>query len=206
MTAADNPKTALRQEILAKRNALPETARHDYSQRITATILSSAAYRNATNILAYQSFGSEFMTDDFIASAFADNKKLALPKINRQERRLELYRVDDLAEQLAAGVWGILEPQPQKCEAADPLQIDFVLTPGLAFTRTGERLGYGGGFYDRLLTTLNPRALRLAPTFSLQICDSVPTTSYDEPVDLVITEESSFTRGIALVPSRAGKQ
>ncbi|MBC7944914.1 MAG: 5-formyltetrahydrofolate cyclo-ligase [Burkholderiales bacterium] len=192
MTAADNPKTALRQQILATRNALPETERRDYSHRITTTILSSDAYRNARNILAYQSFGSEFITDDFIARVFADDKKLALPKINRQERRLELYRVEDLAEQLATGVWGILEPQPQKCEAANPLQIDFVLTPGLGFTREGDRLGYGGGFYDRLLTTLNPRALRVAPTFSLQICDSVPTASYDEPVDLVITEESSF--------------
>lgn len=192
MTAADNPKTALRQQILAKRNALPETERRDYSRRITAAILSSDAYRNAGNILAYQSFGSEFMTDNFIASVFADGKKLALPKINRQERRLELYRVDDLAEQLTTGVWGILEPQPQKCEAADPLRIDFVLTPGLAFTRAGDRLGYGGGFYDRLLATLNPRALRVAATFSLQICDSVPTASYDEPVDLVVTEERSF--------------
>ncbi|MBA2351112.1 MAG: 5-formyltetrahydrofolate cyclo-ligase [Pseudomonadota bacterium] len=192
MTAADNSKSALRQQILAKRNALSETQRRDYSRRITATILSSDAYRNSGNVLAYQSFGSEFITDDFIARVFADGKKLALPKINRQERRLELYLVENPDEQLSAGVWGILEPQPQKCEAANPMQIDFVLTPGLAFTRAGDRLGYGGGFYDRLMATLNPRAPRVAATFSLQICDSVPTAAHDEPVDLVITEESAF--------------
>lgn len=188
----ENPKIALRQQILASRNALPEAQRREYSERVAEKIIASTAYRQADNILAYQSFGSEFMTGGFIAQVFADGKTLALPKINRQEKRLELYRVDDLPEQLKAGIWGILEPQPQKCAAADPMKMDFVLTPGLAFTKAGDRLGYGGGFYDRLLATLNPRALRVAATFSLQVCDWVPTSSHDQPVDLVVTEENAF--------------
>lgn len=193
MTTEDkSAKVELRRKILARRGALPDTERPLLSARITEKIVALESYRKANRVLAYQSFGSEFMTAGFIARVFADGKTLVLPKINRQERRLDLYRVEDLSEQLAPGIWGILEPQAQRCEIADPAHIDLVLTPGLAFTARGDRLGYGGGFYDRLLAALNPRAPRVAAAFALQLCDSVPTNSHDQPVDIVITEDALY--------------
>lgn len=184
-------KAALRREVLVRRNRLPESDRKLFSARISKKILALESYREAQTVLAYSSFGAEFATSDFIERVLADGKILGLPRVNRAERRLDLYRVDDPATQLAPGVWGIREPL-ESCQPAAHAEIDFVLVPGVAFTAQGERLGYGGGFYDRLLARLQPLAARVTAAFSVQICEDVPTDDHDQLVDLIVTEHAVF--------------
>lgn len=184
-------KAALRRQVLARRNLLPESDRKLFSARISEKILALENYREARTVLAYSSFGAEFATSDLIEHVFAAGKVLGLPRVNRFARRLDLYRVDDPATQLAPGVWGIREPL-ESCQPMAHAEIDFVLVPGVAFTAQGERLGYGGGFYDRLLTQLKARAARVAAAFSVQMCEEVPTDDHDQLVDLVVTENALF--------------
>jgi 5-formyltetrahydrofolate cyclo-ligase len=103
-------KTALRREILAARDALPATARIAASSLITQQIVALDAWKNARVVLAYLSFGSEFITDELIQQAAADGKQLALPRVDRATRRLAIHAVADMVNDVQAGVWGIREP------------------------------------------------------------------------------------------------
>ena len=184
-------KAALRKTIIAARDALPETVRRDFGDCITNQILNLDAYRQARSVLAYMSFGSEFDTAALVADACAQGKRLCLPRVDRDTRQLEIHQVDDFGRDLQSGVWGIREPRAE-CARADLAQIDFVLLPGVAFTPRCERLGYGGGFYDRLLTRFARRPPLAAAAFSLQILDEIPLEVTDQRIDIVVTETACY--------------
>jgi 5-formyltetrahydrofolate cyclo-ligase len=168
-----------------QRERLSPANRTAFSQRITDALVALPEYRRAAVVLAYMSMGAEFETDTFVRRVLADCKTLLLPRVNRVLRRLDLYAVGDLDHDLAPGVWGIREPMPERCQTATA-DVDFVLVPGLAFDVRGGRLGYGGGFYDRLLAALP--AVRVAAAFSAQIVEAVPMSAHDQYVDLIVTE------------------
>lgn len=180
-------KRALRQEVLAQREALPEAERSNFSGRITEKILALDSYQRAGCVAAYMSIGSEFDTSAFVRDALASGKRLILPRVNRAARRLDLYEVSALDRDLVPGVWGIREPR-ESCPPAPLGQIDWMLVPGVAFTRGGERLGYGAGFYDRLIAGLPKRPILVAAGFAVQLRDAIPMTPTDQLVDVVITE------------------
>jgi 5-formyltetrahydrofolate cyclo-ligase len=101
---------------------------------------------------------------------------------------LEFRHVGDLAADLVPGVWGIREPA-QHCPPVDPATVDFLLVPGVAFTPSGARLGYGGGFYDRLLALLDRRTVRIAGAFQLQMVEQLPEGPQDQRVSKIVTEQ-----------------
>ena len=189
---AADPKAALRREILAARDALPAAVRAELSARITQRLLALDAYRRAACVLAYMSFGSEFHTAGLVQDVLASGKRLCLPRLDREARKLELHLCDNL-QHLQSGLWGIREPRADS-PRADPGRIDFVLLPGVAFTPRCERLGYGGAFYDRLIMQFASRPPLIAAAFGLQIREQIPLTINDQRVDGVVTE-SSFYRG-----------
>jgi 5-formyltetrahydrofolate cyclo-ligase len=78
------------------------------------------------------------------------------------------------------------------CPPVPASQLDFVLVPGVAFTRRCERLGYGGGYYDGFIRGLSRRPPLVAAAFELQLLPELPSTERDQPVDLVITEDSEY--------------
>lgn len=184
-------KSALRKKILAARDALPAEQRREAGAAITAQLRALDAWRNARCVLAYMSFGSEFDTTAFAADALTAGKTLCLPRVDRATRTLALHCVTDLAADLVAGTWGIREPHPH-CATPELAQIDFVLLPGVAFTARCERLGYGGGFYDRLIPRLPSRPPLVAAAFAAQMCESIPLEATDQTVDVVITEAAFY--------------
>ena len=181
-------KKALRASVIARRDALDAETRNRDSRIITAKLLALPQYRAAGVVCAYASFGSEFDTAAFCSDVIAAGKRLLLPRINRAERMLELGEVKNLGGDLVAGVWGIREPA-ERCPVVPPSAVEFLLVPGVAFTAPGERLGYGGGFYDRLLAGLNAKTPRVAAAFVLQVVDTIPTGPNDQRVHLIVTEQ-----------------
>jgi 5-formyltetrahydrofolate cyclo-ligase len=140
------------------------------------------------------SIAAEFSTMEFVRATLAQGKILILPKVNRSEKELDLFRVKNIDADLTPGVWGILEPNPERCEKMLAEDIEFVLVPGVAFDARCNRLGYGGGFYDRLLEDIGPFASLVAPAFSVQIVERVPIEEHDIPLNVIVTEEQKYVR------------
>ena len=166
------------------------------SRAIVRDIVETSVYRRSNTVMAYASFGSELQTDEFVRHVLDQGKILLLPKVNRQRELLEIYRVRDPVQDLRVGTWGIREPRPDRCARMEPHIIDFVLVPGLAFDRRGRRLGYGGGFYDKLLAdSLSPCAWLVAGAFESQMVEKVPVDEHDMPMDVVVTERGHYPPG-----------
>jgi 5-formyltetrahydrofolate cyclo-ligase len=187
-------KTDLRKQVLARRDALDAGTRGALSRAITTRLLALDSWRVAASVAAYVSFGGELDTGQLIDDVLAQGKTLALPRVDGESRGLKFYAVRDLERDLAAGVWGIRQPRPEICAELAPAALEFVLVPGVAFTRRCERLGYGGGYYDALIRGLAHRTALVAGAFELQIVPELPTTERDQRVDLVVTEAAEYRR------------
>lgn len=186
MTAAR--KAELRRTVLARRDALAPEERARRSAAIFATIGGLEAYRGARTVLAYHAFGSEPATGPFLSAVLAAGKTLVLPRVDRAARVLRLHRVGDPEAELEPGVWGIREPRPAVCPAIAVAEVDFVLVPGVVFDARGGRIGYGGGYYDRLLRGGPSRPHLVAAAFDVQVVPEVPMGPEDVRVDHVVTE------------------
>ena len=186
-------KLGIRKKLLALREQLSPDIRAAWSEAISAHIVKLEIYRQASTILGYMNFGAEFASELWIQQVLADGKKLALPRVNLHTNQLDLYWVDDLENQLAAGLWGIREPIVERCERLNRLnEVEFVLLPGVAFTRDGARLGYGRGFYDKLLAHMTHQPALAAAAFALQIVEQIPQESTDVKVGWIITEQETI--------------
>mgnify|MGYP002637614216 FL=1 len=191
-------KQALRERIIAQREQLPSDIRAMHSAAITEHLLQLPEYRRANAVLGYMNFGAEFASELWVQRVLADGKKLALPRVNRHTMQLDLYWVNDLENQLAAGMGGICEPIVERCERVSTIfEVEFVLLPGLAFTRDGGRLGYGGGFYDKLLVQLQdvkptPCPSLVAAAFAMQVVPDVPLETTDVKVEWLVTEHETI--------------
>lgn len=185
-------KAALRKQVLARRDALPPELRAELSARITARLIALDSFRAAGSVLAYMAIGSEFDTRALVAHVLAQGKTLLLPRVVRGSPALALHVVRDLARDLQPGVWSIPEPRPKCAEIRQPFDFEWVLVPGLAFTPTGERLGYGAGYYDRLIASCAHKPALLAAAFSVQLVNAIPSTERDQRVDCVATEDAIY--------------
>ena len=186
-------KQALRQSIIAAREKLgtPENLR--LSRDIIGRICSLSDYKQATAVLGYLNFGAELAAELWVSQALVDGKQVLLPRVNRASGHLDIYKVHDLQDDVAPGAWGIREPVAERCTRMDALgTVDFILLPGVAFTRTGDRLGYGGGYYDKLLAHLPHRPALVAGAFALQVMQEIPSESTDHKIEWLVTENETI--------------
>lgn len=193
-------KKIARRNVLAARDALTQRERENKSAVITTQLvalleLAGEGKPPVSTVAAYLSFGTEFDTTDFIEALMDKGLRLVLPRVNRATRQIDFFTVADLASSLIAGTWGIREPDPVRCTHVDVREIDFMLVPGVAFTRRCERLGYGGGFYDAVISKLRNSVSKVAAAFALQIVDELALEPHDRCVDLVVTESGVYQRG-----------
>ena len=178
-------KKAIRASVLHARDAMPPDQRARESIKMCESIIASTPYQRATTVLAYASFGSEFDTSFLLQRVLADKKNLVMPRVDKETQQLQLHRVHHLDE-LVAGGWDIREPHAD-AKIVTPNELDFILVPGVAFDRAGFRIGYGKGFYDKLLASSSPASTRLSAAFDCQIVDAVPNEAHDQRVDIIIT-------------------
>lgn len=180
-------KQAMRLSIVAARDALDPPWRARASSALVDRIASLATWARARRVLLSAPFRSEWNAAPLIERALSEGKDVALPRVNEAARMLEIRRIVDPARDLAPGHRGIPEPSG-RCPLDDPSTIDWVLVPGIAFDASGARLGYGGGYYDRLLPALSADAVRVAGAFSVQIVARVPFAPHDIRMDTVVSE------------------
>ncbi len=186
----DRRKTKIRREILKKRDGLSEAERRDKSKIIWSRVMQTWEFQQADSVMLYANFRSEVQTDLLIESTLAADKRLILPRVNPGSPELELYFVEDICEQVASGYCGIPEPITERCQRTLLEEVNCVIAPGIALDRFGGRLGYGGGYYDRLLNALSPAQARVSIGlgYEVQIVDEVPQGFFDARVAVLATE------------------
>lgn len=180
-------KLALRGRILAARDALPAATRAAAAAAIAARIVALPSFVAARCVLLTLAFRSEWDTAPLLAAACAAGKAIAVPRVDTATRMLDLHALGDLARDVRPGHLGIPEPLATTPRVR-PAEVDWVLVPGVAFDVDGRRLGYGGGYYDRLLPMLRKNAARVAGAYELQIVERVPAAPHDREVDAIVTE------------------
>jgi len=181
-------KNSLRKELLQKRDAIPPEVKRTKDRLIRENLASLDEMKTALLLFFFASFRSEVDTFAMIRDALSGGKRVVLPKVERESRTLLLYEIGSL-EELAPGYMGI--PEPSKAAEERPVDIDdvdAVIIPGAAFDPSGNRIGYGGGYYDRLLADLKRKVPVIAPAYEEQVIDAVPVDPHDHKVDIIVTD------------------
>jgi 5-formyltetrahydrofolate cyclo-ligase len=177
-------KEALRKRVAALRRALTAEARAERAALMCQRLMALDEFREARVIAAYMPLRFEIAPTEAITQAFALGKAIALPRVNQDTQTITLHRYESGDELVESGFM-VREPL-ESAALVLPQDVDVVLVPGLAFDPAGQRLGYGQGFYDRLL--LHMRALRIGLAFDFQLLVEVPSFPHDLPVDCVVTD------------------
>lgn len=182
-------KRAVRRQVLAARDALPVERRERLGEEVVRRFLDLPEVRAAGTVLAFWSFGSEVPTGSLIAGLRAAGVRVALPRIVDGQLQARTYVPGD---PLTETTFGALEPS--NGSVLEPLEIDAVAVPAVAFDREGRRVGYGGGFYDRFLSTIRDDAPTVGVGYGLQLLpagESLPAGGSDRSIDIVVTEEGT---------------
>ncbi len=172
------------------RSALARLSAHDQveaSERICRAIAACKCWGVCSTVLAFQSVPGEPDLTELIVSGLADGKRVALPRIDWAAVSMDPAPIRDLDRDLIATKHGLREPK-KTCGTIEVGAIDIVLVPGMAFDRSGRRVGRGGGFYDRFLARPDRRAKLVGVAFEAQVMDRVPTGARDIAVDFLATE------------------
>ena len=179
-------KKLLRKEIRARRKFLTEIERENFSNAIVEKFLAQDIYKNSQVIMAYVSMAEEVQLKNIFVDAFKTKKILAIPLIVGKGEMLAV-EVPNF-DALEVGDFGILTVRKDLRKIIEPEKINCVIVPGAAFDLNFNRLGLGGGYYDKFL----PRAVnakKIALAYDFQIVDAVPTEPHDFKVDIIITEK-----------------
>ncbi len=176
-------KRALRCGIGEKKRAMTAAEIEARSAALAEKLFDTAAWRAAKSLYAYVAFNQEVRTRPIIERAWAEGKRVAVPKVLSGEMRfIWLSGFDQLAPQ---GAFGILEPKGDGPVADDDGAL--ILMPGVAFDRCGHRVGYGGGYYDRWLAA-HPGHPTIALCFGFQVVEDIEAEPHDMKVDAVLSD------------------
>ena len=178
----------IRRAMLAQRQALPEIERRARSHRVWQHLTALPFYRDATVVLGYIAFDKEVLTDGLLRQAITAGKQVVLPLVQIAQRQLALYAIRDLERDVAPGFRGILEPRRQGTRPVSVEALQLAIVPGVAFDIQGGRLGFGAGFYDRLLSRFPPGVPKVGLAFDFQITPRLPRQLHDIALDAIVTE------------------
>lgn len=177
-------KKQIREELLKKRRELNINHRMDYGYEICNAVVRTEEYQNARIILSFLSMEDEVDMSYFDFCAYQDNKTLAYPVII-SKGVMDAY-IPDVLGNFETNRFGIREPILSKSSYLSPDRIDLVVVPMLGFDKSGYRIGYGGGYYDRFLQTTN--AFKLGVCYQELMSESLPVSEHDVKLNAVITQ------------------
>ncbi len=186
-------KSALRKNLTMRRKQLSRQEAAAKSRCIQERLCRLTDFTESRCILFYAAYQKEVRTQEAIQAALQQGKKVILPLIDIQEKGLILSQVLEYPQDVEEGCFGIPQPKKDRQRVVPLEDIDLVILPGIAFDRQGNRLGYGGGYYDRLLTAKHPAATLIGLAYELQIVEDIPNLPHDVQANKVITEKRVIT-------------
>ncbi|MCA1054829.1 5-formyltetrahydrofolate cyclo-ligase [Rossellomorea aquimaris] len=179
-------KKTLRAKQLETLKEIPTLEYEQKCHKIEQRLFRSEEWSDSQVIAVTVSKAPEVNTWNVIKRGWEQGKTICVPKCTPQTRQLSFYALDSFTS-LEKVYYGLYEPKPTICESIHKEQIDAVIVPGLAYTSSGYRLGFGGGYYDRFLSGYEGYTLSLA--FTEQIVETLPVEPFDIPVAKLISED-----------------
>ena len=140
-------------------------------------------------MLCYVSFGSEADTKALLRQSLLDGKSVFVPRCRAADGEMDFYRIDSMDE-LSPGKFGIPEPPALPERRFQHAENALCFVPGLAFTRSGKRLGYGKGYYDTFLNRIPVCTVGLC--YDFQLIEDLPTEAHDKPVSYICTDRGLY--------------
>lgn len=190
-TAVDAGKAALRKRLITARAQLPESFRNDAGRLIRDSLLSLPELGAAGTVAAYYSVGSEPPTGSLIYALWKRGSYVVLPVL-LPDGDLDWASYEG-PDSLVPGRFGLLEPTEARRGADTVSRADVVLVPALAVSVSGQRLGRGGGSYDRALARVGPQVPTIALLYDDELLPSVPVAAHDRPVRAVARPSHGIT-------------
>ena len=185
-------KHSLRLEKIRWRSSMSAEEAQHKSEQIAVNIKTISQYSSARTILFYVSAkANEVDTHNLICAAFAKDVRVLVPVTDFDRNELIIAEIKSMDE-LVPVRFGLLEPSPDMLRPAEAADADIVIVPGVAFDRECRRIGFGGGYYDRLLADADITSIALC--YEGQLVDRVPTDSNDMSVDMLVTEDGIYYR------------
>ncbi|NWF97631.1 MAG: 5-formyltetrahydrofolate cyclo-ligase [Nitrospirae bacterium] len=181
-------KDKLRKEIIIKRDLISENNRLSKDESIRNKLFSLPEFIKADTIFIYFSFRSEVDTFFIIEKALNKGKRVILPKVEKKKRKLYLYEINSIKD-LSSGYMGIYEPIPDISREVGINEVDLIIVPGVCFDIYGNRIGYGGGYYDIILSEKKTNSPVIALSYEEQIVQKIPSEPHDIKVDIIITDQ-----------------
>ncbi|MFB5599276.1 MAG: 5-formyltetrahydrofolate cyclo-ligase [Nitrososphaeraceae archaeon] len=183
-------KEVIRKNILNLRNQLTENDKLIFSKLINEKVLKSKEFKDAKCIGIYYPIGSEVYTFDIIHESLKMNKKIGLPRVINSQS-IKFYRIMEKSldqVKLEKDKYGVMVNKNSNIELE---LIDLLITPGVAFDKHCNRIGYGKGYYDRYICTNNPTN-KIGLAFEKQLVDHIPINENDKKLDIIVTETNKY--------------
>ncbi|KAA9221201.1 MULTISPECIES: 5-formyltetrahydrofolate cyclo-ligase [Aerococcus] len=183
----DKAKASLRQKIKSKRQTLPQSYYQWANEIISHKLVNFSIFNQAKRILLFSSLPYEFNTQELINFCFKQEIQVLLPRV--EGKSLGLHYVNE-SSTYQKSKYDILEPQANSPQAGISM-LDLIILPCLSCNRHGQRLGYGGGYYDRLLVDF--KGITIIPYFDKLMTSDIPCNDYDIKADYIISESGIFS-------------
>ena len=183
-------KDKIREEYREIRNEIPSGTQVLKSVAIWKYFFELPEYQNAKTVMIYSDIRSEVKTNVFAERLFSDGKRVIYPYTDTEKKEIIPYEIDS-SSRLTAGGFGILEPNLKYVEEGyvkeiPKDEIDIVVVPGIVFDMFGDRIGYGGGYYDRFLKDY--QGVKVGVSYTECVCYSLPDEENDVRMNMLITE------------------
>lgn len=188
-------KKELRKKVLNIRNQMSEEDVKNNSQEIMNKIINLSIYKQSKAVFIYMSFKNEVITSELIKKMFKDKKKVVIPYTDMVNTLLIPSEIKD-ENDLVLNPFGYYEPREIIKFPVE--KIDLVIVPGVVFDNNLNRIGYGKGYYDRILSSVRPDVKKVAIAHDFQVLDSIPKEEHDIKMDMIITEKRVIAYGTEL--------
>lgn len=182
-------KEKMREECLNKRSKISFSKINLWSNKIISKFLNIPQLNQAKKIMAYASIRKEVRTFSLMEELLNREYLLYLPYVKDKKRELEVSRIKNLKNDLKDGKFGVKEPKDKLRRNKFPDNLDIIIVPAACYSRSGFRIGYGGGYYDRFLAKYSKNILKVGFCYDNLLKEKIPAESHDIPVNLIITEK-----------------
>ena len=182
-------KNKIRKEMLSQREGLSEERVISLSKAIAGKVNNLREFKEAKTVFCYISKGKEVFTEDIIMKSLYMNKKVIAPRVDEHKNKIVLHEIKSPGKDLSQGFRGISEPKSHLPVLGNLNKINFAIIPGIAFDRNGRRIGFGKGFFDKLLSKKDLYPILCGIAFDFQITDNIPYFPHDICMDIIVSEK-----------------